>query len=174
MIGQKSAGELSIMIQVGYASVAVYAGLVVLFLVSVELYGADIRFATVSLGGLVLSGRGLIWTVFLLFRLRAVNFASASFSEVRVHLDRARRLLRKEFIAQFILMPLFLACVFPVIYMMVQRVNIFERFETAAFRIVAGYILITALSVWIYRRYYFRKFDLFEERMNELEDLGEK
>jgi hypothetical protein len=171
MIGERSHGDLRQMILMAYSSLAVFAGLIPLFSFSLARYGSDARFIITGLGGIALSLAGLAWTLYTLRKLRSVNFSGNSFVEARRSVLKVKKLFRTELNAQFAFMPLFLACVFPPIFMMVRNLNVFEAFSEAAPRIITGYILITILSVWMYRRFYFRKLDLSVKSMEEAEDL---
>ncbi len=170
-IAKKSESDLQVMSGTTYSSIFVYAGLILLFLSALRMYSDDVRFVRVSIGGIVLSIIGLTWTVIFLRKLRSINFGSSSLAKVRTLVVQLRRLLRVEVSSLFVFMPMLLACVLPVVYMMVQQLNIFEEFARVAPRVLLTYAMIVALSLWIYRQYYYKKLDLFERRVDEYTSL---
>ena len=171
MIGRQSGSELAIMVQTGYWGVAIYCALLALFGFSLMKYGSDGRFLTVAAAGFLLSLVGLLWGIYTLRRMRSITFSNDSFLAAREAIRNVRSVLKKEYRVQFILMPVFLACVYPVVYILVQGINIFDEFSRVAFRIITSYVFITVMSVWVYRKYYFRNLDRFEERISDAEEL---
>jgi hypothetical protein len=174
MIRKESGGELATMIRLGYASLFVFAGLCVLFAITAFLYRSDGRLTASSIGGLALSVLGTWWTLYLLRKMRGIDFMHGTFQHVIEGVRKVRQLFRLEMRMQFIFVPLILACTYPVMYMLVQHINIFESFGRVAVRVIGSYIVITALSIWIYRRYYLRHLDLAADKMNRVSEWTEE
>lgn len=172
MVRERAQGTLSRMVNYGYASVLTYLGVIVLFVVSTIMYGADARYLVCGLAGIGLSLTGLVWSVVLLRKMRTIDFATDAFVQVTEGIGDVKRLLRFEMQAQFVYMPMFLACVFPPVYRLVQNINVFEAFGRVAFRMGLAYLLITVISVWLYRRYFFRHLDLASDEIREAEGLS--
>lgn len=166
MLQEKSGSRIARLLRAEYLSAAVSAIVLVLFGFIAGCNTAQILGPYII--SVLLLAASTAWSLYKIIFLLKTDLPEAPVSEAALRVQRFQLMITRERIWIFILVPVLMAALMPVLLQWLYHKDIMDMWQSYLARWVAGCIIFYISAYFIYGRLYFHNLKLLSKEMEEI------